>query len=97
MSYPIILGSQAVEDMRQAVAWYEDSRPGLGDEFIDEVAATLERISESPLVFRKVHGDTRRAILRRFPYGVYFRLLDEKVLVQAVFHGRRDPRRWQSR
>jgi plasmid stabilization system protein ParE len=49
--------------------------------------------------FPQVYGETRRALLERFPYGIYFisAILNDEVIVLAVLHGRRHPRRWQSR
>ena len=57
----------------------------------------VECIASNPLAFPAVHGETRRAVVRRFPYGVYFRVIGDDVVVTAVMHGRRLPRRWQSR
>jgi plasmid stabilization system protein ParE len=35
--------------------------------------------------------------LRRFPYSLFYRIIDDQVIVVACMHGRRHPRRWQSR
>lgn len=50
-----------------------------------------------PEIFPVVHRQTRRALLRRFPYGLYYRIVDDQIVVVACMHGRRNPRRWQSR
>ena len=42
---------------------------------------------------RIVEGATRRALLRKFPYGVFFRVMDDKVVITAFFHASRDPHR----
>ena len=76
--------------------WYEDRRQGLGEEFGAEVEDAIARIAATPFVFPRVHGETRRAICRRFPYAIYFRILDDDIVVLAV-HGRQDPLRWKSR
>jgi plasmid stabilization system protein ParE len=76
--------------------WYEGRRLGLGAEFRVALDETIERIADSPMQFRLVRGETRRAILNRFPYAVYFRLDGNDIVVLAV-HGRQHPRRWQSR
>lgn len=76
--------------------WYEGRRPGLGAEFRATLDQTIERIAANPMQFRLVRGETRRAILDRFPYAVYFRLDDNDIVVLAI-HGRQHPRRWQSR
>jgi toxin ParE1/3/4 len=76
--------------------WYEERRPGLGAVFGAALDKALDRIAANPLMFQRVRGETRRAVLDRFPYAVYFRVLDDEIVVLAV-HGRRHPRRWHSR
>jgi plasmid stabilization system protein ParE len=44
-----------------------------------------------------VHGEARRAVLRRFPYSVIYAVREDEIVVIACFHGRRDPKRWQDR
>jgi plasmid stabilization system protein ParE len=88
---------QADQEVQSARQWYEDQRPGLGIQFANAIDEAVERISSNPLAFPAVYGDTRRAVVRRFPYGVYFRLLADAIVVTAVIHGRRHPRRWQTR
>ena len=46
---------------------------------------------------RTVHKDVRRAFMRRFPYGVFYRVEEDQIIVVGVFHARRDPKRWQAR
>ena len=56
----------------------------------------MERLADHPIQSRFVRGETRRAILNRLPYAVYFRVTDNAIVVLAV-HGRQQPRRWESR
>jgi plasmid stabilization system protein ParE len=76
--------------------WYEARQAGLGAAFRQALDDAIERIADNPLQFQRARGETRRAILRRFPYAVYFRVLGNDILVLAV-HGRQHQRRWQSR
>lgn len=82
---------EAEEDLRLAIAWYEEQREGLGDELLDDVGETIERIERLPESYGQVHGEFRRALLRQFPYAIYFRVR-AVIEVFAVFHARRDPR-----
>ena len=84
-------------EVREARQWYEERRCGLGAKFAAAVDEAVTQITENPLAFPCVRGETRRAILRRFPYCLYFRVLRDEVVVLAVVHGRRHPRRWQLR
>jgi plasmid stabilization system protein ParE len=76
--------------------WYDGRRPGLGAEFRAALDETIARTVDNPMQFRLVRAETRRAILNRFPYAVYFRMDGNDIVVLAV-HGRQHPRRWQSR
>jgi plasmid stabilization system protein ParE len=76
--------------------WYESRQPGLGAAFRAALDEALQRVVENPFLYRRVRGETRRAILSRFPYAVYFRLVGDDIVVLAV-HGRQHKRRWQSR
>jgi len=44
-----------------------------------------------------MHKIVRRKLLRRFPYGVFFVLQDDEVIVIAIMHTRRQPNEWRSR
>lgn len=93
----LIVRSAAAADLDEVYLWYEAQRPGLGREFMDAVEQVFRAMVEMPGRFRVVHGDMRRAHVRRFPYGVFFRTHGEDVVVVGCFHGRRDPRRWKAR
>ena len=97
MSLPAVFRREAQDEMDEAYAWYEQHSPGLGEEFLTAVLRVVERIRENPTLYAPVHGDIRRGVTRRFPYGIYYRARPDRVEVLAVYHGRRDPRGWQER
>lgn len=97
MKWRVAFRPQADAEVCEARRWYEERRSGLGAKFATAVEEAVARITENPLAFLRVRGETRRAILRRFPYGLYFRVLNDEVIVLAVVHGRRHPRKWQLR
>jgi plasmid stabilization system protein ParE len=98
MTRAVRLREEADQDVVAAASWYEQQRQGLGHEFLDEMLATFRIVAEQPLSFPTVHRGVRRALMTRFPFGIYFRLEQSQVVVVlAVLHGSRDPHRWQSR
>lgn len=97
MKRTVRLREEAGRDLDLAASWYEQQRRGLGHEFLDEALATFGAIAERPLSYPLVHRYTRRALLQRFPFGVYFRVGDSDLVVVAVMHGSRNPRRWRNR
>ena len=81
----------------EATLWYETEREGLGFELDEEVHATLGRIAQSPKHFPIVDGEVRRAVVVRFPYGVFFVELNDEISVIGIMHLHRDPEEWRSR
>jgi len=69
---PIALSIAVHEDLDQAAEWYEEQRRGLSDALLLDVEAALEAIRERPNSFPAVGARTRRALLKRFPYAIYF-------------------------
>src|ERR1051326_6450688 len=88
---------EAVDELREARDWYDAQRPGLGNEFGDIVASTLDVIATQPDAFPEVAPGIRRAVIARFPYGIFYRRIPNAVEVLAVFHHRRDPTIWRDR
>jgi hypothetical protein len=88
-----------LSEVEDAAHWYQDQRPGLGDEFIvvlDEVFAALER---GPVLSSPEPEDprTRRVFVPRFPYAIVFVETDEEFFVVAVAHLKRRPGYWRHR
>ena len=77
--------------------WYEGEATGLGRRFRQAIDALIERMSDNSRQFPTVFKNVRRALLRRFPYALFFVVEDDTVIVIACFHASRDPSHWQKR
>jgi plasmid stabilization system protein ParE len=97
LTLPLRTRPQADADLLEARAWYDAQENGRGTAFFEAVSAMVHRIADMPLAFPIVDGQIRRAVLRTYPYSVYFQVRADHILVVAIMHNSRDPRRWQSR
>ncbi len=97
MARRIVVQPQSDLDIQAAAVWYEDQQSGLGARFLDELDLLFQRIKENPRQFPRLEGEVHRALLRRFPYGVYFLAESQVVTVLAVLHLHRQPDMWKSR
>jgi plasmid stabilization system protein ParE len=97
MSRRLIVRPEAEAEMADAFDWYEARVPGLGSEFLLCVDSVFNTILRNPQQFPHIHRMVRRALVRRFPYEVFFVEDDERVVVLFVFHAKRNPKRWQER
>ncbi len=94
---PPILRPEAAADVEEACRWYEARCQGLGDEFLEVVGEALEFIGAHPESAPIVHRDAHRQLLRRFPHGIFYRVIQDRVVVLGYFHAQRNPRAWRSR
>ena len=97
MTPRLFVQDAAAADIESAAVWYETRRAGLGGEFLRAVRATLAAIARNPNQYRVVRAEVRRAVVRRFPYNVFFVVDADHTAVLACLHFRRDPQVWQSR
>lgn len=97
MSLPVVIDPEAQDEFDTAYDYYEGRRAGLGEAFADAVQVVLNRIATMPRMHATVFGDVRKAIVRKFPYCVYYREEPNLVRVLSVFHTSRDPAIWQAR
>jgi len=89
----VSLRAAADADLADARAWYDDQRPGLGDEFLASIAAALTRLEQNPEQFPVYYRDFRRVLVERFPYKIFFRMQADAVIVFRVMHAASDHRR----
>ena len=99
MSEPPILLPEAKADVADAYLWYEEQSLGLGMEFLRCVETALASIQRTPLIYPLVHESYRRALVRRFPFVIFFEIEDSRgrCVVFAVFHCSQDPAKWRGR
>lgn len=89
----LIVRPDAEADIAAAYDWYEERRDGLGREFLAEVSTVIDAVRSDPLQFPAIFRTLRRALVHRFPYGVFFVARTDTIIVVAAMHLARNPRR----
>lgn len=94
----VVLGAHVIDDLRRARDYYARIDPALSEDFADALDTVMTRIEAFPHGAPPVDGfpGLRRARMRRFPYGVFYRDTpgqDSVILVVRVLHGSRDTSR----
>lgn len=84
-------------ELAEARQWYAHQRKGLDAEFMLCVEEALQRIVRTPKSYSVAHRQFRRAVVRRFPFAIFYEVTADEIRVMAVFHSRRNPKRWKSR
>lgn len=97
MKRALIIRPEAERDLAEAYGWYESQVPGLGSDFFLRIDASLSSIRRTPEMHPVVHRNVRRALIRRFPFGIFYLVEKDRIVVIAVLHARRDPQTWRRR
>jgi len=87
----------AKDELEAAIAYYEQQRRGLGENFRAEVQRTVASILLYPTAAASITKEVRRGRTRRFPYGVLYSIESDHILIIAVMHLHRRPSYWKKR
>ena len=93
----MIFHPEARRELYDAANYYENNRPGLGEIFLDAAEYAAWLIYANPFGWKKIRGDVRRCLLRRFPYGIIYYADQQQIFIIAVMHLHRKPNYWTSR
>lgn len=88
MSFPIYLTTEALQEEAEAYLYYEAEKDGLGERFLQEVAAVLRKVSEHPS-FYSYCDDTktiRSTSLKTFPFTIIFEQKANRIEVYHIHH-----------
>lgn len=94
MAFRLKFSTRALREIGEAQEWYELQSPGLGEEFIAAMELQLKRLEQAPLLYAEVIPKVRRALLPRFPYGLFYAVRENLIHILAVLHDARNPSRW---
>ena len=89
--------SPASIELDEAIRYYDHQLPGLGFRFFQEVEAAIDRIKLMPEAWSKIGEQTRRCLLKGFPYALLYMSEPEGVVINAVAHLHRDPEHYRNR
>jgi plasmid stabilization system protein ParE len=88
----LVLDPAAFAELREAAKFYEESRKGLGREFLEGVETAFDSIARHPKLWRKLRGRFRRCLVHRFPYGIIYAVEDDIVPQNRRRHNHRGHR-----
>ena len=86
----LIIRPSALDDLESSARFYNSSRVGLGDYFLDSMYAEIGSLE----IYGGIHPirySHYRHIADRFPFAVYYKIEQNTVIVNRVMDMRRDP------
>ena len=91
MVYTLEIKIEAIADMQDAYDYYEENKKGLGGRFLDTVENHFDRIQLYPEHYQIKRKPYREAVVKDFPYVIIFEIIENSIIVYAVFNTYLDP------
>ena len=96
-SFSIELSDEAEFDFDKLYEFYYDGSSKVAETFLDRINLCFENIKQNPNSFPIIHKDLRKYVVKKFPFVIYYRIIDTVIQVIAVFHTSRNPEIWNDR
>jgi toxin ParE1/3/4 len=93
----IKLHPHARAEIRDARNWYFERSPLSAIAFAQTVENAIFRIREAPNTFLLADHGTRKFVLQRFPFNIFYLIRETEIVIVAVAHQKRRPGYWSSR
>ncbi len=81
----------AREDLKDGYYFYEAQQKGIGKYFLESLSADIESLKIYAGVHKIFYGKYHRLLSKRFPFAIYYRIIDSIIKVYAVIDCRRAP------
>jgi plasmid stabilization system protein ParE len=94
---PVVFLPEAEQEMLEAARYYESQASCLGADFLSEIERAVVSITESPMMWPIIKDELRRRLVRRFPFGILYRIDPDEIIIVAIAHLRRKPGYWRGR
>ena len=92
MRYSVRYKRAAAAEVTSAISWYAQPEINQTSAFVKDIQRTESHLQTHPELYKRVESDVRRAVLRRFPYSLFFLIEGDQVVVLAFMHQHQRPR-----
>jgi toxin ParE1/3/4 len=82
--YTIYISANALNDISEAVDYWNSKREHLGYDFVDEVEASFSNIKQMPTAFSKRYKEVRGKLVKRFPYLILYQINTEQQTIEVL-------------
>lgn len=92
MRYTVRYKPAAAAEVTRAIGWYGQPEINQATAFLRELERTEAHLTNHPELYQRVEDEIRRAILRRFPYSLFYAIEQNQVIVLACMHQHQKPK-----
>lgn len=87
----------ALQELKFALSWYLERNETAALKFATELDRAMDLLIATPQRWPAGEHGTRKFVLRRFPFAIFYREKHPVIQVLAIAHGHRRPGYWKDR
>ncbi len=91
MPYSVRYKRAAAAEVETAISRYAQPEINQASALIKDLERTESHLRTQSALYQRVEGEIRRAVLRRFPYSLFYVIEQDQVIVLAFLHQRDKP------
>jgi plasmid stabilization system protein ParE len=94
MSFRVVIEEEAEREFAEAVVFYDEREPGVGQRFAKELQSFFKTVCQDPERFPFASRLTQKAKMPEpWPYSVFFvvKRQTSEVIISTIWHGSRNP------
>lgn len=84
----------AQNDIQGIIDYYDEINPEISENFLNDLESTISNIKSLPKGYQRRIGDVRISFLKRFPFGVFYKIYPISITVIAILHTSQDSSKW---
>ena len=92
MPYSVRYKRAAAAEVEAVISWYARPEINQASSFVNDLERTESHLRAQPALYQQIEGEIRRAVLRRFPYSLFYVIERDEVVVLACMHQHQKPR-----
>ena len=94
---PLVIHPSALAEFKSSLNWYLERNQAAAGKFAAAVDQAIEAVIKFPSRWPQGENGTRKIVLKRFPFAIFYRELHNTVQILAIAHGHRRPGNWKDR
>jgi len=95
--FSIEVSDDAEADLDKSHEFYFQETPKVADAFFRRINLSFEKIKQNPYSSPNVHKNVKKFVVKKFPFVIYYQIVDSVIRVIAIFHTSRNPEIWNDR
>ncbi|MDP2114910.1 MAG: type II toxin-antitoxin system RelE/ParE family toxin [Bacteroidota bacterium] len=95
--FSIEISDEAEIDFDKSYEYYFEDSPKVADAFFRRINVSFENIKQNPFTFPVAYKNIRKYVMKKFPFVIYYQIVNSIIKVIAIFHTSRNPEIWNER